>query len=87
MNVYRPVCIVSALAAAWLGGCNSQPEPGAAARHAAPLAPRLDDASTQPTLLVAASIDQRVAGDPAQTRSGALGEGIRPSSGASGIQP
>lgn len=88
MNAYRSVCIVSALAGAWLAGCNSQPEPGAEMHDAVPVpAPNLADAATQPRLLVAMSRDEQVAADAAPARPGVHGEGIRPSSGASGIKP
>ena len=89
MNAYRSISLACALAAAWLAGCNRQPEPSTAALETAAPRTRTQADEAPRTMLIAGSTDERLIATEPLTRldSGVRGEGIRPTRGASGLQP
>ncbi|HEY0858615.1 MAG TPA: hypothetical protein VGE16_16235 [Albitalea sp.] len=85
MNAHRSISLVCAIATA---GCSGQPGPADAALPAetAEHTPAVDPPRT---MLIAVGIDDPLIATESLSRldSGARGEGIRPTRGASGLQP
>ncbi|CAG1018585.1 hypothetical protein BURC_03379 [Burkholderiaceae bacterium] len=88
MNAYRSVSLACVLAVAWLVGCDGQPDPGVAPLQTTAGAHTHDDAAPRTMLIAITTDDPPVVTEPiSRLDSGARGEGIRPTRGASGLQP